>query len=103
MASDADERAELQTTQQHVGAQLAAVVAELIAARKAARTREVELLLDTRAKLLDTRAKLLDTRAKLHDTRAKLAEKEVMQLALQVEAARRAPLPSAGAPSCERS
>jgi len=77
------ERAELQAAQQRVNAQLAAVEAELAAARKAARMREVELL-------LDTRTKVLDTRTKLH-------EQKSLQLALQVEAARRAPLSSTGA------
>ena len=92
----AHERARLQAAQERNIAQLAAVEAELAAARKAARIREVELLLEVRAKLLDTGAKLQDMGAMLH-------EKEVMQLALQVEAARRAALSSGGALCCKRS
>lgn len=80
-------RAELRAAQQQVDAQLAAVEGELAAARKAGRTREVELL-------LDKSARLVDVSAKLHEQKA-------MQLALQVEAARKALPHSDGAPSCK--
>ena len=86
VADAAAERAELQTAQKDVAKSLATVETELAAARKAGRTKEVELL--------------LYTRAQLHQQKARLDGQKEQQMTLEVVKARKVPPPSDGAPSC---